>query len=393
MPMWMWIDNVSEQYNTNPYYPLNATEMGEIVGYTAAGKNEIKPVEMSGDNASVGITGGSWYDTYHQTYGLMAGHPGTNMVYTSPDLGPVTDAKMTATADAVIRIKTLENNAEVTVGDFTGIVVQMSNGDMFFRPHKNYAEEWDVVTSIYSIEIMSVSNSTRTQSINPDIGFNPDIVDIEILPCFTRGTMIKTINGDVLIESLCVGDLVATLDSGFQPIMWIGSKETPISNISGMEKIRPIRISAGALGEGQPAADLLVSPQHRMLVRSKAAQRMTGSLEALVAAKHLVGTKGIEAASDVTSVEYFHILFSRHEVIFANGAQAESLYTGPEAIKALPRHAVDEIFTMFPELRNRDYSPTPARLLVTGRIGRQLASRHAANGKSLVIYKDTVAAE
>lgn len=70
--------------------------------------------------------------------------------------------------------------------------------------------------------------------------------------------------------------------------------------------------------------DLLVSPQHRILVRSKVAQRMFGKQEVLAAAKHLLTLDGIEIADDVQETTYYHILFDRNEIVYADGAEAET---------------------------------------------------------------------
>src|SRR5690606_28950852 len=40
--------------------------------------------------------------------------------------------------------------------------------------------------------------------------------------CFTLGTLIETNEGNKPIEELVRGDLIATLDDGYQPIRWIG---------------------------------------------------------------------------------------------------------------------------------------------------------------------------
>ena len=142
----------------------------------------------------------------------------------------------------------------------------------------------------------------------------------------------------------------------------------------------------GALGHNSPAEDLLVSPQHRILVRSRIAQRIFGTDEVLVAAKQLLQITGIDIETEATKVEYFHFLFDQHEIVFSNGAETESLYTGPEALKSLGPAACEELFTLFPELRDRDPAERPlgARMLASGRMARKLAVRHAQNLQPLV---------
>ncbi|RNI19732.1 hemolysin-type calcium-binding region [Paracoccus pantotrophus] len=202
--------------------------------------------------------------------------------------------------------------------------------------------------------------------------------------CFTAGTRIETPRGEVPIEDLRVGDLVVTRDHGPQPIRWIGSKKLRTEDLAGLPKLRPIRIAAGALGAGTPAKALLVSPQHRVLVRSRIAQKMFGTAEVLVAAKQLVLLDGIDIAEDVREIEYFHILFDRHEVVISNGAETESLYTGPQALKSVGKAALEEIFAIFPELADPDHVPEAARYLASGRQARKMGLRHVKNGRTLV---------
>ncbi|SDE83846.1 Hint domain-containing protein [Paracoccus isoporae] len=111
---------------------------------------------------------------------------------------------------------------------------------------------------------------------------------------------------------------------------------------------------------------------------------MFGTNEVLVAAKQLCQVDGIDTAYDLDEVEYFHILFDRHEVVISNGAETESLYTGPQALKSVGEAALEEIFTIFPELKDHDYTPVPARTFASGRMGRKLAMRHKKNAKPLV---------
>lgn len=205
-----------------------------------------------------------------------------------------------------------------------------------------------------------------------------------VVPCFVRGTMIMTDKGPVAVENLSVGDMVMTKDNGPQPIRWVGSKVIGALALANYENIRPIRIKQGALGKGLPNVDLFVSPQHRILVRSTIVEKMFDIKEVLIAAKQLLQVEGIDVVHDMTEVEYFHILLDRHEVILSNGAETETLFTGPEAIKSLPRESVNEIFAIFPELRNADYTPIAARDLPSGRKSRTLVVHHINNKRALV---------
>lgn len=212
----------------------------------------------------------------------------------------------------------------------------------------------------------------------------PGKIPVDPVTCFARGTMIATVNGDVAIQDLRAGDLVLTKDNGAQSIKWIGSSVVENLSLLEKEKVRPIRIKAGALGKNSPMTDLLVSPQHRVLIRSVIAEKMFGQKEVLIAAKQLLQLDGIDVVSDMDTVEYFHMLFSAHEVVVSNGAETESLFTGAEALKSLPVESVEEIFAIFPELRQLDFIPASARILPSGRQGRKLVMRHLNNGKALV---------
>ncbi|KRW97185.1 hypothetical protein AQY21_05000 [Paracoccus sp. MKU1] len=115
-----------------------------------------------------------------------------------------------------------------------------------------------------------------------------------------------------------------------------------------------------------PTGDLVVSPQHRILARSHIAQTMFGTAEVLVAAKQLLALDGIEIAEDLSEVEYYHILFDHHEIVFSNGAETESLYTGAEALRVVGPAAAQEILALFPELRGAPASDNGAQGQETG---------------------------
>lgn len=252
------------------------------------------------------------------------------------------------------------------------------------NPENQYDSPLQWLRAEQSTGVLTSANGVRIQ-------FDGEAVDAYSLSaentnvtCFTRGTLIGTPNGAVAIENLRVGDLVMTRDHGPQPIRWIGSRLLSCADLTDNPKLRPVRISAGALGPDIPQSDLIVSPQHRILVRSNIAQKMFGTHEVLVAAKQLLQVTGIDIDQKPGGVEYFHILFDRHEVVLSNNAETESLFTGPEAMKSIGSAARAEIFAIFPELQELDYEPQAARLLTSGRLARKLAVRHQQNSRALV---------
>ena len=202
--------------------------------------------------------------------------------------------------------------------------------------------------------------------------------------CFTRGTMIDTQSGPRAVECLAVGDMVWTNGNGYQPIRWIGRRRYDSIDLASQPNLLPIRIAAGALGVNMPSHDLVVSPQHRVLIRSVIAERMFAAQEVLVAAKKLLDIDGVEIASDIETVDYYHFMFAQHEVVMSNGAPTESMFAGPEALNALTQDAQDELFTIFPELEEAAFMPTPAAFIPMGRQQKQLIARHKKNQRPLV---------
>jgi Ca2+-binding RTX toxin-like protein len=184
--------------------------------------------------------------------------------------------------------------------------------------------------------------------------------------CFVRGTRIKTERGEIAIERLAAGDHVLTLDNGYQPIRWIGSARR-----RAVGALAPIRIAAGVLGNDR---DLWVSPQHRMLLRGWQAELMFGEHEVLATAKSLANDSTIRQITG-GMVEYFHILFDRHEIVFAEGAASESFHPGEQAWKAMDSATRAEVLELFPRLsrRGRLGQLQAARLSLRDYEGRALA--------------------
>ena len=175
----------------------------------------------------------------------------------------------------------------------------------------------------------------------------------EIVPCFTPGTMIATPRGERLVETLEVGDRVITRDNGIQEIRWVGHKPMGWRELGAAQHLKPILIRAGALGNGLPERDMLVSPNHRVLVANDRTALYFEESEVLVAAKHLVDNKGI-AQVETMSTAYIHFMFDRHEVVLSDGAWTESFQPGDYSLKGIGNAQRAEIYELFPELEHAE---------------------------------------
>jgi len=190
-----------------------------------------------------------------------------------------------------------------------------------------------------------------------------DPVPWPVPPCFVAGTRIAVPGGEMRAEAIVPGDLVETLDHGPQAVRWVGRRR-----VRGNGRFAPVRIAAGAMGNDR---DLLVSPQHRMLVRGWRAELLLGEPEVLVAASHLVGLPGV-SREPVAMVEYVHILLDRHEIVFAEGVPSESFHPGGAFVKGQAA-LLDEILAIFPEFATQEAREMPAtRRVVSGREARAL---------------------
>jgi hypothetical protein len=170
-----------------------------------------------------------------------------------------------------------------------------------------------------------------------------------IVPCFTLGTMISTSTGPRRIETLKNGDLVMTRDNGFRPIVWIGIRELSGAQLSKNDALQPISIRRDAFGNDCPNRDTMVSRQHRMLLCGARAELLFGTNEVLVRALHLTSLPGVDAMV-VASVTYVHIMFDRHEIVYADGAWSESFQPGDRTLSGMDADQRQELDTIFPEL-------------------------------------------
>ena len=164
--------------------------------------------------------------------------------------------------------------------------------------------------------------------------------DVMAATCFCRGTLILTEAGEVAVEDLAIGDKVVTLSGDAKPVRWIGRRGYDGRFVAGNRAVLPIRVMAGALSDGVPARELWVSPEHALYLDG-----------ALVPAGLLVNGASIVQIEDIDQVEYFHIELAAHDVLFAEGAPAES-FVDDDSRGVF--HNVAEFYALYPEAPVRE---------------------------------------
>lgn len=174
-----------------------------------------------------------------------------------------------------------------------------------------------------------------------------------VIPCFTPDTMIATPRGERRVQDLQVGDRVITRDNGIQQIAWVGHKPMSGTQLVQNPHLQPVLIKRGALGHGLPERDMMVSPNHRMLVSNDKTQLYFEESEVLASAKHMIGANGIHPVN-VMHTTYIHFMFERHEVVLSNGAWTESFQPGDYSLKGLGNEQRNEIFELFPDLATKE---------------------------------------
>lgn len=161
--------------------------------------------------------------------------------------------------------------------------------------------------------------------------------------CFTPATRIRMADGsERRMAQLQPGDWVDTRDCGPAQVRLVLRRIVEFDAID--HPHRPVRIRAGALAHGLPEADLTLSPQHRLLMKRPDEEPV------LVAAKALLGRPGVRRVIGVKRAEYLHLVFDRHQVIYANGMPAESFLPGRLAVAGLTVAQRQELFGLFPDL-------------------------------------------
>lgn len=324
----LYVDNANDQSNT------------EMDGFTVTLtlKAPVVPGEVNTIKTAIADGGDAEYDSNV----LIAGDSIQTAVVANDDsfavdldgqtlvnlTGNDTDADATGGTLTITQI----NGVPVTAGSMvtlpSGLVI-IVNGDGSITVVSDPTDTPGDVS--FSYEVANGDGVT-------DVGF----VTGEVVPCFVAGTRIDTQRGLIRVEDVGVGDLVLTLDDGWQPVRWHGARQ-----VASTGACAAVLIPAGTFGDH---GALAVSPQHRLYLTGWQAELYCGVGEVLVKAIHLVRSGRLGQDRSGGPVTYHHLMFDRHQIIRAEGMWSESYHPGPATLAAHDADTRDEILTLFPEL-------------------------------------------
>ncbi len=318
-----YLDNTGDAYHTEmDGFTVTLTFVATVVsGQPNTLKIGVADVGDSSYDTNLLIAGGSVQSTIvAQDDSVNMGHNDTKTLDVlgndSSTGGALTVTHINGTPVVVGTTVTLASGQQITL-----------NADGTFE----IVGDADAETVYFNYSIVDAIGNTDTA-----------LVEINQVPCFVFGTLIETDQGPVPVQDLRAGMQIMTRDDGPQPIRWIGNR-----TVAAIDQHCPIRFSKGQFGATQ---DLLLSPQHRVLMTGCWAELLFGELEVLVKAKDLVNDRDIRPDPSVKKVTYYHMMFDRHQIVTANGMACESYLPGPSTMKDFDVQTQTEILQLFPQM-------------------------------------------
>lgn len=167
-------------------------------------------------------------------------------------------------------------------------------------------------------QLILYSSDTTANNTFPASFADASLVSTDYTTCFSAGTLIATPGGAQTVETLEIGDLIATADGRAVPVKWIG-RQTVHKVFTPADRFAPVRVSAGALVNG---TTISFDPVESLPER----------------------------------VTYHHVETEHHDVILANGASAET-YVDYVQRRAFDNHA--EYFALYGDDRSIPEMPLP----------------------------------
>jgi len=226
------------------------------------------------------------------------------------------------------------NSGDNIIFDNAVFYAAYTGGQAYIAPDgtvtDNFGAEVDSATQTIFDDIRSALFGTSENGATLTIAFegngflSPDaiITDPGVNPCFTSGTRILTTAGEIAVEDLDIGDTVINRRGEEREIIWIGRRDIDLARHPDPQAVLPVIIEAGAIGENCPSRRLTLSPDHGLYIDG-----------VLVQPKDLINGVSIRQATNLSRIRYYHVELECHDILFAEGAAAESyLDTGHRGV-------------------------------------------------------------
>lgn len=173
-----------------------------------------------------------------------------------------------------------------------------------------------------------------------------------------RGTIMATRDGPVAIEDLLPGIEVETRDAGFQTLLWIGTTTLPAHGQPGAAPTRLFRVPAESFGPARPMPDLVLAPHARLLHRSPRLAGIASDNAALLPVAAFEDGSNVVRVAPASPVRVYHLAFSRHHILRANGIEIESYHPGDSLHQQLTEDSLRLFLSLFPHIRRlSDFGP------------------------------------
>lgn len=321
-------------FHNGTYKVYNSS--GQLVGSGTTQESQAAPV-------FVGVSGGGFETVSYQPSGpwnTSSGYPGFNLVVQS-----VSSAGVISNVVTVANADTTDHYAP----SVTDIAINAAGELVFKEAHHTAYDTLSGTTltrdaispSAPGVAFSTSPTGNELSGSNEIIGAavsGTSIVGESLIAplCFLRGTEILTPRGPAKIEELCIGDEVITHFGGISRIKWLGQQSYDRRFAMRNPAKMPVRISAGALAEGQPRRDLFVSPGHSVLIDGQ-----------LVLAQLLVNGVTITQGDAPERIDYIHIELDSHDCVLAEGCWSET-YADAPGMRA-QYHNADEFHQRYPD--------------------------------------------
>lgn len=343
------------QFNTNEQLiewivPAGGVPLGTVVtiDMVAAGGNSTATVDVGGDVDY--IRGGGQLAVSNEMFWAFQGDRVGDTVTPTNFIGVIAneaDGNNNQTPNLSGTGLTPTNGAIIIDGDEDYMEFTLDDP-------ASYANRDELIAAVSDLSNWDTADGTGNSNPN-GTGFD---LQFDNFFCFTPGTRIRVPGGPRLIEDLAAGDLVCTRDHGAQEIRYIARRRLGPEMLARAPHLRPIVIEPGAMGNGLPKRRLTVSRQHRMVLSGWRMALMFDEFDMLAPAISLVNDCSIRLDYACREVEYIHLLFDRHEIIYAEGAATESFHPGETAKNVFDAKTRKEVLEIFPWLATESYGAT-----------------------------------